>query len=75
MENAPDDSIPPLPWDIQGAANKLLIGSVSPDQPQPQTVDQIVFEMEFEDGVVNRHIEYARAEFIVAAVNKYYRRP
>jgi hypothetical protein len=59
MENAPDDNIPPLPWGIQVAANKLLIGSVSPDQPQ--TVDEIVFEMDFEDGVVNRHIEYARA--------------
>jgi hypothetical protein len=34
-----DDYIPPLPWGIQVAANKLLIGSVSPDQPE--TVDEI----------------------------------
>jgi hypothetical protein len=33
---------------------------------------KIVFEMEFEDGLVNRHIEYARAEFIVTNVNNYY---
>ncbi len=68
-----DDYIPPLPWGIQVAANKLLIGSLSPDQPE--TVDEIVFTMDFEDGVVNRDIEYARAKFIVTAVNNYGENP
>jgi hypothetical protein len=63
-------TIPPLPWGIQVTANRLLIGSVSSDQPE--TVDEIVFAMDFQDRVVNRAIEYARAKFIVTAVNNYY---
>jgi hypothetical protein len=31
--------------------------------------------MDFEGGVVNRDIEYARAKFIVTAVNNYGKQP
>jgi hypothetical protein len=64
-----DDIIPPTPWGIQVSEKFLLIGSVSPEEPE--RVDEIVCRVDYEQGVVNREIELARAQFIVAAVNSY----
>jgi hypothetical protein len=63
-----DDMIPPTPWGIQISGDHLRIGSVSPEEPD--RVDETVFVMDFGEDV-NREIELARAQFIVAAVNSY----
>jgi hypothetical protein len=38
---------------------------------RPEIVDETVFTMDFEEGVIKRDIEYARTKFIVTAVNNY----
>ncbi len=38
---------------------------------RPEIVDETVFIMDFEEGVTNCDIEYARTKFIITAVNNY----
>jgi hypothetical protein len=71
MSEHPDDFIPPRPWGIEISGNYLLIGSVTPEQPD--RVDETVFRMEYgeDEHRVNRAVELARAKFIVQAVNRH----